>query len=956
MTNHNQVFLSYSRKDLEAAASLRAQFEKCGLYVFKDDESIREGDLWLNRLQEAVVACTGFVVLVGRDGVGRWIGAETQTALSRHFAPHDDAERLPIFPVLLGDTAPETLPAFLRLFQATPWNGSDPLPERLLDQIRDRTIVPSEAAVFEGCPFVGLDAFSIDQARFFFGRHKETLDALACFDTRPGSSTVRWLEINGNSGSGKSSLMNAGLLPLIDQGWLWPRTGYEHWRRIGPLMPGEHPVGMLAETLARFSRDALTEPVEKAAVRPLLEAGDHGLADWLRGRKRENTGFLLAVDQLEELFTFADPDERKRFDRLLATALEDADCPLFLISTVRADFLDRFEDLPRLVSVRNRFGRAWTLPPIGADGLREVIDGPARLAGLNADEVRDAIIADARDEAGALPLVENALHWLWERRTGARLSGEQFHHEGGLAGILSRSADGLLDGLATVLKERALDLLFRLVKVDPEGRRHTRRRMPLAAAVEIAGGGEQGRGLVDHLAGRRTRDGAQANGPLRLITVTEEASGLGEAVAGGPWVNLIHETLIRSKSADAEGKPRPYWPTLWDYVERHKAEAVSREADSLLALKLAWQIEQAAAEWDAGGRDDRNRWSEKRIQEAIREMVRMGRVPSDFAESRTARAFLGPTDPEEIAMLLTLGEDHNAAWGSGRYGDAWRLPLCHEARARLGDRLACRRDARPGVGVREDGTPDVDWVAIPKGEIEIVRDTGNSRPRGLRKWLPGFLRAEVWGAEPDRLEIRPFHMSRYPVTNAQFQAFIDAADGYQSPDWWQDMPADAMDGPKTPRWPEPNRSRETVSWYEAVAFCRWLSDRLGFAVRLPTEHEWQHAATGGVLRNVYPWGPEWDDGPCNTAESGLERTVAVGLYPGAAPVPKACSTSPAIFGNGARASTPRRRIRLSMIRKSLAWCADARLDLLPSYRGVQRGCGPQTKRPSRCSRSPQESA
>ena len=115
---------------------------------------------------------------------------------------------------------------------------------------------------------------------------------------------MRWLEINGNSGSGKSSLMNAGLLPLVDQGWLWPRTGIAHWRRIGPMMPGAHPVAMLAEQLAR------TFAAEMAEVRRLLEADDRGLADWLRGRKQDDTAFLLAIDQFEELFTFADPAER----------------------------------------------------------------------------------------------------------------------------------------------------------------------------------------------------------------------------------------------------------------------------------------------------------------------------------------------------------------------------------------------------------------------------------------------------------------------------------------------------------------------------------------------------------------------------------------------------------------------------------------------------------------------
>src|SRR5512132_177505 len=158
VTDHSDVFLSYSRNDRAAAVTLRGQLERRGLSVFHDVESIRASDLWLDRLQEAVGGCGTFVVLVGRDGVRRWIGAETQVALDRYFAPHDDAERLPIFPILLEGTDAETLPAFLQLFQMTPWNGADALPERLLDDIRNRTIVASKAA-FEGCPFVGLATF-----------------------------------------------------------------------------------------------------------------------------------------------------------------------------------------------------------------------------------------------------------------------------------------------------------------------------------------------------------------------------------------------------------------------------------------------------------------------------------------------------------------------------------------------------------------------------------------------------------------------------------------------------------------------------------------------------------------------------------------------------------------------------------------------------------------------------
>ena len=102
VTEHHHVFLSYSRNDSVAtAADLYAQLRRHDLDVFKDDESIEPGDVWLDRRQSVLEGCGAFVVLVGRDGVRRWIGAETQVALNRHFAPHDDAERLPIFPILL---------------------------------------------------------------------------------------------------------------------------------------------------------------------------------------------------------------------------------------------------------------------------------------------------------------------------------------------------------------------------------------------------------------------------------------------------------------------------------------------------------------------------------------------------------------------------------------------------------------------------------------------------------------------------------------------------------------------------------------------------------------------------------------------------------------------------------------------------------------------------------------
>ena len=162
-------------------------------------------------------------------------------------------------------------------------------------------------------------------------------------------------------------------------------------------------------------------------------------------------------------------------------------------------------------------------------------------------------------------------------------------------------------------------------------------------------------------------------------------------------------------------------------------------------------------------------------------------------------------------------------------------------------------DNRRGVGLGANGVPDIDWVHIKGGHVVLEDEAGE-------RTLPAF------------------EIAHYPVTHGQFQAFIDAEDGYRNPDWWQAMPEDANNGPQAPDWQESNSPRETVSWYEAVAFCNWLSTRLGYTVRLPTEFEWQRAATGCDAQREYPWG-EWKQGSCNSVESGLERTSAVGLYP-----------------------------------------------------------------------------
>ncbi|MEF8731814.1 MAG: SUMF1/EgtB/PvdO family nonheme iron enzyme [Candidatus Accumulibacter meliphilus] len=187
-----------------------------------------------------------------------------------------------------------------------------------------------------------------------------------------------------------------------------------------------------------------------------------------------------------------------------------------------------------------------------------------------------------------------------------------------------------------------------------------------------------------------------------------------------------------------------------------------------------------------------------------------------------------------------------------------RIETLPPRRLAIGDRLAEIGDPRAGVGLDVRGLPALDWVEIPGGEF-IYQN-------GEKRRLPTF------------------RMARYPITNAQYQAFIDAG-GYTdkgASTWWRDL---KRSEPAQSSWPQANRPRTDVDWYEAVAFSRWLSAQLGYEVRLPSEEEWERAVRGRDGRE-YPWGKDYRTGYANIDEKGtqagewdLEQTTAVGVYP-----------------------------------------------------------------------------
>lgn len=153
--------------------------------------------------------------------------------------------------------------------------------------------------------------------------------------------------------------------------------------------------------------------------------------------------------------------------------------------------------------------------------------------------------------------------------------------------------------------------------------------------------------------------------------------------------------------------------------------------------------------------------------------------------------------------------------------------------------------------------PLLEWINIPAGKIKLEKVVG------------GFF------------EVAPFAIGKYPVTNAQFNAFI-ADRGYKDTRWWEGL-TKSFDSPEPPRWPTEDHPRESISWYEAMAFCRWLSAKLEREIILPTEMQWQRAAQGEDGRR-YPWGDQFHESKCNASESNIGRTTPVTQYPtGASP-------------------------------------------------------------------------
>jgi len=473
------VFLSHHSADKPAVEVLARRLRKDGIRVFLDKWHLVPGMAWQRDLEEALAQSTCAAIFFGTAGCGAWHHEEMQLALNRAARSHGDYR---VIPVLLPGAEPRQIEGFLELrtwvdFRA----GLDDQAAygRLVAGVQG--IAPDaveEELPDEPRPYRGLDRYEAADHPFFFGRDDEI---------RRLSERLRddhCVAVVGASGSGKSSLVRAGLsTDLAEQ----IAPGIRDWQRIN-MVPGDDPLLHLATQLVAHV-SAAERPGLVRTFRQDFEQDPRGLVTALATLfPSPPAPILLLVDQLEELVTHRPSNAehlsvwRERsacFAANLRAAYEARLEWLRIVLTTRADFIGRFvsEDFPDLRALLER--RQFWLGEMTVEDLRAAIALPAKRRGAFFEKgLVDTLIRDVRGQSGSLPLLADVLHQLWIERRGPWMTIDAYEASGGLGGGLDQRAQSTFEHrLENETQRRIAKHLFLRLTTLGQGAADTRRRV-----------------------------------------------------------------------------------------------------------------------------------------------------------------------------------------------------------------------------------------------------------------------------------------------------------------------------------------------------------------------------------------------------------------------------------------------------------------------------------------------
>ncbi len=471
------LFLSHSGADTNVARELKRRLlespeaRAVGLRVWLDKDDLVAGTGWQTQLEKVInEEATAFAVHIGAQGVVNWVESEVRLALSRATG----AAHFPFIPILSKcPSASSSLPAFARQYQAVldPLNDPDEF-TKLLAAVLGRS--SGQLAVVLDSPFVGLKAMTEQEADRFFGRDEEIKQLINKLKEHPLVAIV------ADSGAGKSSLAQAGLIPKYRGGALRDRSGREPDDRLWHVVcmrPSDEPIRGLREAVTEAAERLGRSGDECAGLRRRINLADPGETAYaIRcDLPVHRTETLLIVDQFEELLTQAPQALRGPFVDLLMALATIGDFRIVL--TLRADHFNLCRPLGKLFEHLMRNGQAAVLrlQRITNEGIAEAVCKPLHLAGHTDQAEQNALVTaikrDITDHPGDLALVQMALYTTWQRHRAEQVDLlVAYEQVGGVAGALAHEAEGVRNHRLDAGEHALLfGILVRLVRLGETG-------------------------------------------------------------------------------------------------------------------------------------------------------------------------------------------------------------------------------------------------------------------------------------------------------------------------------------------------------------------------------------------------------------------------------------------------------------------------------------------------------
>ena len=570
-------FLSHNGRDKPEVETLARALLDRGVRPWLDKWDLTPGRPWQTEIEQALAASRAIVVCIGAHGIGSVQTPELQVALNRVWR---DPNRLVIPVVLPSAPANAVIPDLLatRTWIDLRTGDYDEGVDCLVAALDGRSPGPRKVERLV-CPYRGLRVFDELDAPLFFGRESALASCLARIGGEP-----RLLTLVGASGTGKSSLLLAGILPAVRTGEV---DGHYDWQVVR-LRPGSRPLHQLAVRLTALTSTSARE------VEPLCDSlwkSTATLSDQidLIFAASPEVRILVAVDQLEEVFTQTESEkERRAFLENLVYAAAVPDGRVQVVATLRADFFGHALRMSRSVAAAIAESQE-TLLPMSRQELHEAIVRPAGSLRFD-DGLVDTLVNEVADQPGNLPLLQFVLEALWEKRNGNHITWRSYEGVGQLRGAITKHAEAAFLQLSADGCETLVRLLVRRLVCPGEGEQDTRRRARPDELSDLAPGMD---GVVDDLVA------------ARLLTAGEEG------------VELAHEALLYE------------WPRLRAWILEDRE-----------ALRVQHDVTAATSLWSQASRMQEDLWRGARLARAL-ELDREGRLSVDGTEVEFLQASRG---------------------------------------------------------------------------------------------------------------------------------------------------------------------------------------------------------------------------------------------------------------------------------------------------------------------------